>query len=237
MTDQRGVRCGPRLPAVALPTAAGRSSCSAPCRSWPSGCSSGGGSPRRSDLEPGLFRFWIVKTLVRPTRWSSSSVHRSTSCTSGRWGPSIGQGVLILSRNVPIAPTCSPLATAPSSARTLLTCYRAHAGLIQTGHGHSARMCWSARCRCSTSTPRWATGPSSATRPPCTPGRPCRTENAGMGLRPSPRPWTTGRLARPVRSSSGGWSPRPGICYDAVLLTSRWRSAAWLALSMLSPVA
>ena len=65
------------------------------------------------------------------------------------------------------------------------------------GPGHPrARTCSSARRRCSTSRPRWATGRSSATPPRCTPGRPCRPASAGTGPRRSGPTSTTGRSSR-----------------------------------------
>ena len=79
-------RSGHRLP----PGGGGRrrrsSSACAPCRSWRSGCSSAGGSPSRSasgawrTSASGWSRRWSG-----PTRWSCSSVRRSTCCICGRW--------------------------------------------------------------------------------------------------------------------------------------------------------
>ena len=55
-----------RLPAVGRRPAARSSSACAPCRSWPSGCSSVGGSPRQLRVwSLAYVRFWVVKTLVQ----------------------------------------------------------------------------------------------------------------------------------------------------------------------------
>ena len=62
------------------------------------------------------------------------------------------------------------------------------------GRSPSARTRSSARRRCSTSTPRWATGPSSATPPRCTPGRPCPPASAGTAPRRSRPTSTTGAV-------------------------------------------
>ena len=57
---------GRHLPAVGRCSAPRSSSACASCRSWRSGCSSGGGSPSEIRVwSLAYFRFWLVKTLVR----------------------------------------------------------------------------------------------------------------------------------------------------------------------------
>jgi non-ribosomal peptide synthetase-like protein len=87
-------------------------------------------------------RFWIVKTLVRSNPLVLFAGSRShTSASSPLYvlylralGAKVGRGVAIFSRNVPV---CTDLLTIGDGTvirkDSFFNCYRAHAGLIQTG--------------------------------------------------------------------------------------------------------
>ena len=87
-------------------------------------------------------RFWIVKTLVRSNPLLLLIGGRSrTSSTSPLYtlylralGAKIGRGVAIFSRNMPV---CTDLLTIGDGTvirkDSFFSCYRAHAGMIQTG--------------------------------------------------------------------------------------------------------
>ncbi|MEV7725427.1 Pls/PosA family non-ribosomal peptide synthetase [Streptomyces sp. NPDC087917] len=82
----------------------------------------------------GYFRFWIVKTLVRsapPVLFVGSPLYVLYLRVLGA---RIGRGAAVFSRNVPV---CTDLHVVGDRAvirkDAYLTCYRAHAGLIQTG--------------------------------------------------------------------------------------------------------
>ena len=111
------------------------SSC-APCRSWPSGCSSAGGSPRQIRIwSLGYVRFWIVKTLVRSNPLALLTVGSPLYVLYLRaLGAKIGPGTVIFSRHVPV---CTDLLTiGPDTVirkDAIFACYRAQAGWIQTG--------------------------------------------------------------------------------------------------------
>jgi non-ribosomal peptide synthetase-like protein len=87
-------------------------------------------------------RFWIVKTLVRSNPLLLFAGGRSHTSASSplivlylrALGANIGRGVAIFSRNVPV---CTDLLTIGDGSvirkDSLFACYRAHAGLIQTG--------------------------------------------------------------------------------------------------------
>ncbi|MGH3780299.1 MAG: phosphopantetheine-binding protein [Pseudonocardiaceae bacterium] len=79
-------------------------------------------------------RFWIVKTLLR---WNPLVMFTGSPLYVlylKALGAKIGQGVAIFSRNVPV---CTDLLTIGAgtviSKDSFFNCYRAHAGLIQTG--------------------------------------------------------------------------------------------------------
>lgn len=79
-------------------------------------------------------RFWIVKTLVRSNplaRFVGSPLY---VLYLRALGAKVGRGVAILSRNVPV---CTDLLTIGEGTvirkDSFFSCYRAHAGLIQTG--------------------------------------------------------------------------------------------------------
>ncbi|MFJ9814988.1 Pls/PosA family non-ribosomal peptide synthetase [Streptomyces sp. NPDC101151] len=79
-------------------------------------------------------RFWVVKTLIRtsPLRLFTGSPLHVLHLRA--LGARIGKGVTILSRTIPV---CTDLLTVGEGTiirkDVLLSCYRAHAGLIQTG--------------------------------------------------------------------------------------------------------
>ena len=156
------------------------------------------------------FRFWLVKTLVRANPLVLFAGSPLYVLYLRALGAKIGRGVAIFSRHVPV---CTDLLTIGDGTvirkDSFFTGYRAHAGVIQTGAGHPRQgRASSARRRCSTSGPRWATGPSSGTPPRCTPGRPCPTASAGTARRRSRPTSTTGR-SRPRTAASGGGSSTP----------------------------
>lgn len=79
-------------------------------------------------------RFWIVKTLVRSdplVLFSGSPVYLFYLRALGA---KVGRGAVVLSRNMPV---CTDLLTIGDDTvlrkDSFFTCYRAHAGLIQTG--------------------------------------------------------------------------------------------------------
>lgn len=79
-------------------------------------------------------RFWVVKTLIRtsPVRLFTGSPLYVLYLRA--LGARIGKGVTILSRTIPV---CTDLLTVGDGTiirkDVLLSCYRAHAGVIQTG--------------------------------------------------------------------------------------------------------
>ncbi|MCW2756141.1 MAG: peptide synthetase, partial [Marmoricola sp.] len=79
-------------------------------------------------------RFWIVKTLVRSNPMVMFAGSPLYVVYLRALGARIGRGVVIFSRNVPV---CTDLLTIGDSTvirkDSYLNCYRAHAGLIQTG--------------------------------------------------------------------------------------------------------
>ncbi|MFD9220125.1 Pls/PosA family non-ribosomal peptide synthetase [Streptomyces sp. NPDC060064] len=82
----------------------------------------------------GYLRFWVVKTLIRtsPLRLFAGSPLYVLYLRA--LGARIGKGVTILSRAIPV---CTDLLTIGDDTvvrkDVLFSCYRAHAGLIQTG--------------------------------------------------------------------------------------------------------
>ena len=79
-------------------------------------------------------RFWIVKTLVQANPAAVFLGSPLYLLYLRALGASIGRGVVILSRRVPV---CTDLLTIGAGTvirkDSFFTCYRAHAGLIQTG--------------------------------------------------------------------------------------------------------
>jgi non-ribosomal peptide synthetase-like protein len=82
----------------------------------------------------GYLRFWVVKTLIRtsPLRLFAGSPLYVLYLRA--LGARIGKGVTFLSRTIPV---CTDLLTIGEGTvirkDVLISCYRAHAGLIQTG--------------------------------------------------------------------------------------------------------
>ena len=112
-------------------------SASASSRSWSSGCSSAGGSHRASGpgasatSGSGWSRPWSV-----PIRWPTcSSGRRCTTLYLRALGARIGRGAAILTQHIPV---CTDLLTIGAGSvitkDTYISCYRARAGLIETGH-------------------------------------------------------------------------------------------------------
>ncbi|MGW6909459.1 Pls/PosA family non-ribosomal peptide synthetase [Streptomyces sp. NPDC054940] len=79
-------------------------------------------------------RFWIVKTLVRSDPLALFSGSPLYLLYLRALGAKVGRGALVLSRSVPV---CTDLLTIGAGTvirkDSLISCYRAHAGLIQTG--------------------------------------------------------------------------------------------------------
>jgi non-ribosomal peptide synthetase-like protein len=79
-------------------------------------------------------RFWIVKTMVRSDPLALFSGSPLYLLYLRALGAKVGPGALVLSRSVPV---CTDLLTIGAGTvirkDSLIACYRAHAGLIQTG--------------------------------------------------------------------------------------------------------
>ena len=79
-------------------------------------------------------RFWLVKTLVRPNPLVLFAGSPLYVLYLRALGAKVGRGVAIFSRHVPV---CTDLLTIGDGTvirkDSFLTCYRAHAGVIQTG--------------------------------------------------------------------------------------------------------
>ena len=162
-------------------------------------------------------RFWIVKTLVRAN--PALSVRRLAAV---RALPAGAGGEDRARRRDPL----------PARARLHRPAHhrRRHGhpqGLVlhllprprrpdPDGRGHPrARTCSSARRRCSTSRPRWATGPSWAMPPPCTPGRPFPPGSAGTGPRRAHRRGLPGGRPGRLRQLETGGLQRPAAAAGA----------------------
>ena len=118
-------------------------------------------------------RFWLVKTLVRTTRWSAVRRLPALLLYLRALGAKIGRGVAIFSRSVPV---CTDLLTIGAgtvirkeSFFTLLPGPRRH-DPDRAGHAR-ARTCSSGRDGARHRDRRWATAPSWATRRRCTAGQ------------------------------------------------------------------
>ena len=123
------------LPAVGHCSAARPSSACAPCRSWPSGCSSVGGSLSRSASGAWRYvRFWVVKTLIRANPLVLFVGSPLYVLYLRALGAKIGRGRRDL---LPHVPVCTDLLTIGDGTvirkEAFFSCYRAHAGRIQTG--------------------------------------------------------------------------------------------------------
>ena len=109
----------------------------------------------------------------------------------------------------------------------VLPCYRAHAGVSRPARSPSAGTSSSARRPCSTSTPRWATGRSSAIRPRCNAARRSRPASAGTGRRPQRTDVDYVRSRRPTAAPSRAGRATPPAAADRCSgLTCRWGSEA-----------
>ena len=116
-------------------SAARRSSACARFRSWPSGCSSAGGSPSEIRIwSLAYVRFWIVKTLIRVNPMRPVRRLAAVRAVSAGAGRRIGQG---RRDPLPHVPVCTDLLTIGAGTvirkESFFLCYRAHAGRIQTG--------------------------------------------------------------------------------------------------------
>jgi non-ribosomal peptide synthetase-like protein len=82
----------------------------------------------------GYLRFWVVKTLIRANPLVLFVGTPIYPLYLRALGAKVGRGVAVFSRTVPV---CTDLLTIGDRAvirkDTLFTCYRAHAGVIQTG--------------------------------------------------------------------------------------------------------
>ena len=159
------------------------------------------------------FRFWIVKTLVQANPVLLFLGSPLYLLYLRALGASIGPGVVILSSRVPV---CTDLLTVGAGTvirkDSFFTCYRAHAGLIQPGAVTLGKDVLVSESTVLDIGPPWATGPSSAMPPPCTPGRPSPPGSAGTGPRGSPPRWTTGRPARPTAAPGDGRPTASSSC-------------------------
>ncbi|MER6995405.1 Pls/PosA family non-ribosomal peptide synthetase [Streptomyces sp. NPDC000410] len=92
-------------------------------------------TPRRIPVwSPGYVRFWCVKTLIRSSPMRLFTGTPLYVLYLKALGAHIGRGVAILSRSVPV---CADLLTIEEGTvirkDVLFSCYRAHAGVIETG--------------------------------------------------------------------------------------------------------
>ena len=194
-------RPGRRLPALGSPSARPASSSSPGCRSWQVAAGrplEGRGRSRvwslalpavlgGQDADPvepagAVRRLAAVRALPARARARRSAGARS-----------------ILSRTVPVGTDLLTIG-AGTVIREDVVVHRlpgARPGGSRSARSPSGATSSSARRPCWTSTPRWATAPSSATPRRCTPASACRPGSAGTARRPSPPTSTTGSSSRP----------------------------------------
>ena len=144
-------------------------------------------------------RFWFVKLLVRMNPLLAFAGTPLYVLYLRALGARIGRNVLILSPHVPV---CTDLLTIGDNAivrkDSYFLCYRAHAGVIETGSVRIGRNAFVGEMTVLDIDTSLATERRSAIPRRCMPGSPCRTASTGKARRRGSGPrWTTERSTRP----------------------------------------